>query len=247
VVGGQRSASRVGSTGTVTYYYHDHLGSTVASSGGESTRYWPYGATRNGNVGTAYQFTGQRREASAGLDFFQSRWYDGAIGRFLQPDPLIPKPGDPQSLNRYSYVENRPLNMVDPTGHTGQCAALVSLPPAYGVCEVVTGIAQTPVGQQALQQIESLAVQYGPAVTLALQQMADKLPALVDKAGQLLNGSQQTASQAGNAADPGGLRPNDPRFRDIVDMAKGAKASIETDKIDFLLGKVTTPGTCSVH
>jgi hypothetical protein len=37
VVGGQRIASRTGSTGPVTYYYHDHLGSTVGSSG-ESTR-----------------------------------------------------------------------------------------------------------------------------------------------------------------------------------------------------------------
>jgi YD repeat-containing protein len=41
LVGGQRSASRTGSPGPVTYYYHDQLGSTVASSsGGESTRYW---------------------------------------------------------------------------------------------------------------------------------------------------------------------------------------------------------------
>jgi YD repeat-containing protein len=39
LVGGQRIASRAGSVGVVTYYYHDHLGSTIASSGGESTRY----------------------------------------------------------------------------------------------------------------------------------------------------------------------------------------------------------------
>ncbi len=70
LVGGQRIASRPGSTGAVTYYYH--LGSTVASSGGESTRYWPYGATRGGSVGTAYQFTGQRREAALGLYFYQA-------------------------------------------------------------------------------------------------------------------------------------------------------------------------------
>jgi RHS repeat-associated protein len=101
----------------VTYYYHDHLGSTVSSSGGESTRYWPYGATRSGSLGTAYQFTGQRREAGAGLYFFQSRWYDGAIGRFVQPDPLIPDSGNPQDLNRYSYALNNPLKYRDPTGH----------------------------------------------------------------------------------------------------------------------------------
>jgi len=107
----------VDNTGAVTYYDHDQLGSTVGSSSGESTRYWPYGATRSGSVAsTAYRFTGQRQDV-AGLYFYQSRWYDAGIGRFLQPDPLIPDPGDPQSLNRYAYVCNNPLRYTDPTGH----------------------------------------------------------------------------------------------------------------------------------
>jgi hypothetical protein len=38
------------------------------------------------------------------------------MGRFLQPDPLVPEPGNPQSLNRYSYVLNNPLRYTDPTG-----------------------------------------------------------------------------------------------------------------------------------
>jgi len=38
------------------------------------------------------------------------------MGRFLQPDPLVPEPFDPQSLNRYSYVMNDPVNRIDPTG-----------------------------------------------------------------------------------------------------------------------------------
>jgi len=116
LVGGQRLASRTGSAGPVTYYYHDQLGSTVGSSANEATRYWPYGATRSGNIGTAYRFTGQRQDV-AGLYFYQSRWYDAAIGRFVQPDPLIPEPGNPQALNRYAYVLNNPLRFTDPTGH----------------------------------------------------------------------------------------------------------------------------------
>jgi RHS repeat-associated protein len=119
LVGGQRIASRAGGTGAVTYYYHDHLGSTVASNGGESTRYWPYGATRGGSIGTMYQFTGQRREAGLGLYFYQARWYDPVVGRFLQADTIVPGAGDPQSLNRYAYVRNNPLKLVDPSGHQG--------------------------------------------------------------------------------------------------------------------------------
>lgn len=35
----------------------------------------------------------------------------------MQADTVQPNPSDPQQLNRYSYVGNRPLNFTDPTGH----------------------------------------------------------------------------------------------------------------------------------
>ena len=44
------------------------------------------------------------------------RIYDAKLGRFLQADPLIQAPYDTQSLNRYSYTNNNPLNAVDPSG-----------------------------------------------------------------------------------------------------------------------------------
>jgi hypothetical protein len=44
------------------------------------------------------------------------------LGRFLSADTIVPSPGNPQSLNRYSYVLNAPLNYVDPTGHAQACA-----------------------------------------------------------------------------------------------------------------------------
>jgi len=39
------------------------------------------------------------------------------INHFLQPDTLIPDPANPQAWNRYSYVNNSPINYNDPTGH----------------------------------------------------------------------------------------------------------------------------------
>jgi len=43
--------------------------------------------------------------------------YNAASGRFLSSDTIVPEPGNPQSLNRYSYVNNNPLRYNDPTGH----------------------------------------------------------------------------------------------------------------------------------
>jgi len=44
------------------------------------------------------------------------RYYDPVLGRFLQPDPIVPDAANPHSLNLYSYVLNNALNLVDPTG-----------------------------------------------------------------------------------------------------------------------------------
>jgi hypothetical protein len=43
--------------------------------------------------------------------------YDPLIGRFLSADPTIPDVANPQALNRYSYVYNRPTVLIDPSGY----------------------------------------------------------------------------------------------------------------------------------
>jgi RHS repeat-associated protein len=50
-----------------------------------------------------------------GLMFYNARWYDPALGRFAQADSIVP-PGV-QGLDRYAYVNNSPMNFVDPSGH----------------------------------------------------------------------------------------------------------------------------------
>jgi RHS repeat-associated protein len=124
--GSTRVAMRQG--GVVSYLHADHLGSaslTTDANGAPTSqlRYLPYGAPRpgypTGNVQTDYRFTGQRsEEASLGsLYDYGARMYSPVLGRFLSADTLVPSPGNPQSLNRYSYVLNNPIKYVDPTGH----------------------------------------------------------------------------------------------------------------------------------
>ncbi len=47
----------------------------------------------------------------------QARYYDAGETRFLTPDRFVKNPYNPQTLNRYSYVENNPINYTDPSGH----------------------------------------------------------------------------------------------------------------------------------
>jgi len=125
---GQRVAMREGSD-TLHYLLTDHLGSTAitADSNGARVaelRYKAWGENRytDGTTPTTYRFTGQRLDESTGLMYYGARYYDAALGRFVQADTIVPEPGNPQALNRYSYVLNNPLRYTDPSGHTVRSA-----------------------------------------------------------------------------------------------------------------------------
>ena len=92
---GQRVAMRTGNPGTVYFLFGDHLGSTAktynATTGATTElRYHPWGGTRytSGATPTSFQFTGQRNDAT-GLYFYNARYYDPSLGRFLQADSLV--------------------------------------------------------------------------------------------------------------------------------------------------------------
>lgn len=65
----------------------------------------------------------------------RARDYDPAIGRFTSRDTVLGDVMRPQSLNRYTYVENDPVNAIDPSGHTprsGGSGASRNLRPDFG-------------------------------------------------------------------------------------------------------------------
>jgi RHS repeat-associated protein len=117
----------------------DHLGSTTVTVGADGEpvgqlRYRAFGATRfaSGEPATDYRYTGQRELSEIGLYYYRARWYDAALGRFVQPDTLIPDAGRPQAWDRYAYVGNNPVRFSDPTGHRdcgARCPDDMSLEP----------------------------------------------------------------------------------------------------------------------
>jgi len=88
--------------------------------------------------------------------------------------------GNPQALNRYAYVLNNPLWYADPSGHCLEA----------GVSPISCGLVFQE-GIQLTQQVEALAVQYGPQAAQILQAYGEKLPAAVDRLAQF-------AREAGN-------------------------------------------------
>ena len=110
-----------------TWYYHsNHLGSSTLitdEKGKQATRilYQPFGEIDSehstGNDQVTHKFTGQEMDGESGLMYYNARYYDPNIGRFITADSMVPRGKDIQSHNRYAYVVNNPINYTDPTGH----------------------------------------------------------------------------------------------------------------------------------
>jgi len=115
--------------GVLYWLRADHLGSAslVLNANGKwlaDQRFYPYGETkRSDGASVSYPtdrlFTGMALYASLGIYHMGARWYDSYLARWLSPDTIVPNPADPQSLNRYTWVLNNPLRLMDPTGHQG--------------------------------------------------------------------------------------------------------------------------------
>jgi RHS repeat-associated protein len=121
---GRRIARVDRPSGTVHYYFSNHLGShtmvTNATGGCEQDiDYYPYGGVvidHCPNVAQHYKFTGKERDTESGLDSFRFRYYGSSLDRFMTPDSAGADRANPQSWNKYAYVLNNPLNTLDPLG-----------------------------------------------------------------------------------------------------------------------------------
>lgn len=90
--------------------------------------YDPFGkVTQHTGADSSFGFTGEQFDPESGLTYLRSRYYDPATGNFMGRDTYGGQLTNTQSLNRYSYVENNPVNFVDPSGHELTIAAAMYL------------------------------------------------------------------------------------------------------------------------
>lgn len=110
--------------GDTPHYLHaDGLGSTIAvsTSAGQPEShfsYYAFGNVLDGSGGyywPEHRFAGEEDDDTT-LLYLRARYYDPWTGRFLSRDPFPMDANDTQSVNRYAYVHNNPVNHVDPSG-----------------------------------------------------------------------------------------------------------------------------------
>ena len=110
-------------TGNITESYHfNAYGQTLANS--------------TSNPTSNLLYTGEWFDSEAAQYYLRARWYNPSNGRFNRMDPFAGNNQDPQSLHKYLYAHNNPVNGADPSG----LSALVTTMKVAGLAFMVAGL-----------------------------------------------------------------------------------------------------------
>ena len=119
----RHQVSAGGGATTSQYYQYDHRGNVVAVTDSTGDIQYGYQYDAFGNIMFSFDegaaaaptddilFTGKDLDADTGLYYFNARWYDPEVARFLSRGPF-----KPNEEHAYGFCRGDPLSYVDPTG-----------------------------------------------------------------------------------------------------------------------------------
>jgi RHS repeat-associated protein len=107
----------IGTNSQVYFHSTDHEGSTDVITDSSGNIVWDgdyeaFGSVvrSNGTIRFDASYTGKEFDTDTGLYYFNARFYDPQLGRFLNSDPAR------SGINWFAYVGNNPMSSTDPTG-----------------------------------------------------------------------------------------------------------------------------------
>ena len=118
-------------TGDTQYLLYDGHGSTrqlVSDTGAvqDGYNYDGYGVMLGDSTtpnpaktaGTSLLYSGEQYDSNLDQYYLRARYYNQNNGTFNRVDPYSGNMQDPQSLHKYAYVHNNPVNGIDPSGES---------------------------------------------------------------------------------------------------------------------------------
>ena len=171
-------------TGTLYYYANNHLGAPILMTDASGMVAWeaeyrPFGeadVNPHSEIENNFRLPGQYYDQESNLHYNYFRYYQTQTGRYIRPDPI----GLNANINLLTYVENNPVNFIDPYGLwdlISSSQALHGSKPEPGRSRPLTPYEKKMLKNIALQAADTamqkiaqnLAIRYiGPAVGGAL-------------------------------------------------------------------------------
>jgi len=127
VYAGMNRLAKIETGGSIYYYHNDHLGTPLAMTDSTGAIVWkaaydPFGKAEvdpSSTVTNNFRFPGQYYDSESGLHYNWHRYYDPGTGRYMTADYF----GLYEFINTYDiysnpyvYIENTPMNLIDPQG-----------------------------------------------------------------------------------------------------------------------------------
>jgi RHS repeat-associated protein len=237
----------IGDTAAKAYYYHtDQVGSVkaVTDSAGKvvfNADYFAFGTkyTSNGDFDETHGFTGKEYDSDTGLYYYNARWYDSDLGRFISEDPVM----DPNNPNLYTYCANNPLKNIDPTGYSSEgsessdSSAGNSIGSAISnaisaICGAISN-AVSAISQAISSAVSSIAQGINSAVSSVCNALSNAWSSITGNKGE--RGTFNNPTIPGEDSDPAKFikdrMKNDPFHGD--DRDKSGSSSSSTDAAIF--------------
>lgn len=142
------------------YFYHsDALGSVHGLSNAgqvldKTYDYFAFGGIKGqtGSLGNTITYTGRELDEQTNLHHYRTRYYSADVGRLQSKDSFAGWKNYPETINKFSYVENNPINLIDPNGRIAIVPIIVGGLVIYGVWEIYNKIKDASEAIKCLKQ-----------------------------------------------------------------------------------------------
>jgi|GEM_PF-5710559 len=230
IVKGVGQIGEIDKDGNIFYTHQDALGSTILVTNQfgavvQQYEYDPFGqiigqAGLNDTSDTNYTYTNQEWDTESELYYYNARYYNPALGRFISRDTVLGQDGDILSRNLYIYVKNNPLKYVDPSGETTE-AILRELKTSEKIWQYAVGAGEalSDIAYGSLDMLKNgIIMQQNPM--LGLYNNISKGLALSEN---VYNNREQIISSVVNLKNNiiGGVPLSDPYWNDLSREEKG--------------------------
>jgi RHS repeat-associated protein len=114
----------IGNSWVLSFYGYDGHGNTrfLTDVNANVTDTYDYDAfgnliDRTGSTANNYLFTGEQYDPDLALYFLRARYHSAYNARFWTMDDYEGDNNEPDTLHKYSYCSNEPVNRIDPSGN----------------------------------------------------------------------------------------------------------------------------------